>query len=254
MIDTHCHLNFNVYDGDRTDVINNAKKAGISRIITPGVNYESNLRSLSLADDQPDFIYPAIGFHPYESKDNPEVRTLKKMISKKVIAIGECGLDYHLYSDEPAAGKKEVQKILFMEQAALAIHYDLPLIIHCRNAFPDLFTALDGLPKMPRGVVHCFSGGLQDARMAIERGLFIGIDGNITFSKHLQQILPVIPVDRLLLETDSPYLTPIPHRGKRNEPKYLIHSAKFIAGLYEKTVETISELTDSNAFRLFHFA
>jgi TatD DNase family protein len=252
LIDTHCHLNFKDYNLDRITVICNAKKAGVKKFIVPGVDQISNRKSIELSEQFPGVIYATVGYHPYETKKNPDVNTLRQYLPK-IIAIGECGLDYHIYGDEPATGKKNVQKILFEEQLRLALIYDLPVIIHCRNAFADLFDLLDSLPKIPRGVIHCFGGGLQDVRMAIERKLFIGIDGNITFSKQLQQIIPGIPLSHLLLETDSPNLTPIPHRGIRNEPKYLADSAIYISNILKISSDILKHQTSNNAFSLFHF-
>jgi TatD DNase family protein len=253
LIDTHCHLNFKIYDQDRLDVISNAKKAGVKKFIVPGVEYYSNIKSIELSTQFPEVIYPAIGFHPYETSNNPDVYILEKLLTKQITAIGECGLDYHIYGDEPAFGKKSTQITLFQDQLKIALKYNLPVIIHCRDAFADIFNVLDSLPQMPQGVIHCFSGGLQDVRMANQRNLFIGIDGNITFSKHLQQIIPEIPLNYLLLETDSPNLTPIPHRGIRNEPKHLIDSAKFISKLLKIDLDSLKKQTSLNAFSLFHF-
>jgi TatD DNase family protein len=251
LIDTHCHLNFSQYDADRKAVIGNAKKAGIKKFIIPGNDLPSSIKAIELSHEYPQTLWAAVGYHPYESETEPDINNLTELIGPTVVAIGECGLDYHLYNNEAALGKKYRQQKLFENHAKFALKYNLPLIIHSRDAFSDVFSVIDSLPTKPRGVIHCFTGGLEDIRMAIERNLYIGIDGNVTFSKHLQTVVPQIPLDRLLIETDSPYLTPIPHRGKRNEPKYLFDSAKFISGLYQLPIAQLAELTTKNATCLF---
>jgi len=170
---------------------------------------------------------------------------------RPIVAIGECGLDYHQYKGEEAAGKKQNQKLLFEEQLSLARAHQLPIIMHVRDAFEDFFTLLDSQPEMPRGVIHCFSGGLQELRMAQKRNLFVGIDGNVTYSKQLAMIVPHIPISMMLLETDAPYLTPAPHRGTRNEPKYIPLIAQIIAELQRVSVQEIEEQTMTNAHTLF---
>lgn len=247
-IDTHCHLNFKEFDADRAMVIGNAKKAGVKRFICPGADMFSSRGSVQLAKKYPGVVCPAVGFHPYEAQHSPSVKDLPV---HSAIAVGEIGLDYHQYKGEVAAGKKQNQKILFEEQLQLAIKYKLPVIMHCRDAFEDFFAVLDNLPTIPRGVIHCFSGGLEDFRCAKDRKLLIGIDGNVTYSKQLQTIVPHIPLSMLLLETDAPYLAPIPHRGKRNEPKYIPLIAKTIGELHHVTVDTVAEQTTQNARGLF---
>jgi len=250
-IDTHCHLTFPEFDPDRAMVIGNAKKAGVNKFICPGVDPFSSQKVVELAQKHPGVIFAAIGFHPYEAQHSPDVKILENLFTKDVVAIGEIGLDYHQYKGEDAAGKKQSQKILFEEQLRLALKHNLPVIMHCRDAFEDFFTVLDGLPTMPRGVIHCFSAGLQEIRMAQERNLYIGIDGNCTYSKHLQEIIPNIPIDMILLETDAPYLTPVPHRGERNEPKYIPLIAKEIGRLHNEDVVVVAKKTTDNALTLF---
>jgi TatD DNase family protein len=213
-IDTHCHLTFAEFDPDRAMVIGNAKKAGVKKFICPGVDLFSSSHVVTLAEKNPGVIFAAIGYHPYEAQHNPPVKELEQLIQvhkDSIVAVGETGLDYHQYKGEDAAGKKQNQKIMFEEQLQLALKYNLPVIMHTRDAFEDFFAVLDNLPAMPRGVIHCFSGGLQEIRFAQSHNLFIGIDGNVTYSKQLQSVVPSIPLSMLLLETDSPYLTPIPH-------------------------------------------
>lgn len=250
-IDTHCHLTFPDFHEDRAMVIGNAKKAGVKQFIVPGVDLLSSKLSLELSATQPENIFSAIGFHPYEAQEMPDITQIESLMNDNVVAIGECGLDYHLYKGEEATSKKTNQMRLFDEHCKLALKHDLPLIMHCRDAFDDFFTVLDSQPSMPKGVIHCFSGGPQEIRMASLRKLYLGIDGNVTFSKQLQLVVTMVPLAMLLLETDSPYLTPIPHRGTRNEPKYIPLIAKTIALQQQVTVESIALETTQNAKKLF---
>lgn len=253
-IDTHCHLNFKEFDADRAMVIGNAKKAGVKKFICPGVDLFSSRQVVMLAQKHPGVVFVGIGYHPYEAQQNPNINNLYNLYNnynRYIVAIGEIGLDYHQYKGEAATGKKQNQKILFEEQLRLAAKYDLPVIMHCRDAFEDFFAVLDSLPTMPRGVVHCFSGGLQEIRFVKDRKLLIGIDGNVTYSKQLQAAAQNIPLSMLLLETDAPYLTPVPYRGQRNEPKYIPLIANSIAELQKTYVALVEKNTTDNARRLF---
>jgi TatD DNase family protein len=253
-IDTHCHLTFSEYDPDRAMVLGNAKKAGVKQCICPGVDPFSSEQSVMLAEKNPSTVFAGIGYHPYEAQHNPPVAKLEQLIKThkdSIVAIGEIGLDYHQYKGETASGKKQNQKILFEEQLHLALTYNLPVIMHCREAFEDFFTVLDALPTQPEGVIHCFFGGLQEIRFAKSHNLYIGIDGNVTYSKQLQATVLHIPLSMLLLETDAPYLTPVPHRGKRNEPKYIPLVAAEIARLQKIDVNRVERETTENAKTFF---
>ena len=249
-IDTHCHLNFPQYDADRAMVIGNAKKAGVKQFINPGVDLYSSKQAIELARKHPGVIFAAVGIHPYEAQHDPEVMELERLLTG-VVAIGECGLDYHQYTGEKALGKKDKQKRLFANQLELALKHNFPVIFHCRDAFDDFFDVLNTLPTQPKGVIHCFSGGLQELRMAQKRNFFVGVDGNVTYSKQLELIVPHIPLSMLLLETDAPFLTPAPHRGTRNEPKYIPIVAKKIAELLNVSAKEVQETTTANARKLF---
>ena len=253
-IDTHCHLTFPEYDEDRATVIGNAKKAGVKQFICPGVDPFSSQKVIELAQKHPGVVFAAVGYHPYEAQHNPNISLLENLLStiydlRSIVAVGEIGLDYHQYKGEAAAGKKQAQKILFEEQLRLALKHNLPVIMHCREAFEDFFRIYDTM-SVP-GVIHCFSGGLQEIRMAKERNLYIGLDGNCTYSKQLQTIIPDIPLSMILLETDAPYLTPVPHRGTRNEPKYIPLIAAEIASLQGIPISAVEEQTTKNARSLF---
>lgn len=235
-------------------IIGNAKKAGVKQFINPGVDLYSSKQAIELTQKHPGVIFAAVGIHPYEAQHDPEVHELEHFMTGShpvIVAIGECGLDYHQYTGEKALGKKDKQKRLFAAQLELALKYDLPVIFHCRDGFNDFFDVLNTLPSQPKGVIHCFSGGLQEVREAKRRGFYIGIDGNVTYSKHLQMIVPEIPLSMIILETDAPYLTPLPHRGTRNEPKYIPLIAREIAKLLGVSTKEVEETTTTNAKKLF---
>lgn len=261
-IDTHTHLQWKDFDDDRAMVIGNAKKAGVKQFIVPGVDPHSCEGALHLASQHPGIIFAAIGFHPYEAQKITEISYLKSLLvevtklrtnesSPHIVAIGECGLDYHLFKGEDATSKKDHQKRLFELQLLLALKHDLPVIMHVRDAFEDFFTVFDSLPALPRGVIHCFSGALQEVRMATERKLYMGIDGNSSYAKQLTMIIPSIPLTNILLETDAPYLTPVPHRGSRNEPKYIPLIAASVAQLHGVNTTDVASATTQNACTLF---
>lgn len=262
-IDTHCHLTFEQYNEDRAMVIGNAKKAGVKQMICAGVDNLSSRLAVKLAGKNPGVVFAAVGFHPYEASHTHDLRIIDRLIResksspmmsatpKTIVAIGECGLDYHLFKGEVAAGKKQEQRMLFEEQLQLAVRYNLPVIMHVRDAYEDFFTVIDAQPTLPRGVIHCFSGGLQDVREAQKRRFSVGVDGNVTYSKQLGLIVPQIPLSMIVLETDSPYLTPVPHRGTRNEPKYVPITAREVARLKSQPIEEVAVQTTKNAQELF---
>ncbi len=256
-IDTHCHLNFPQFDEDRAMIIGNAKKAGVKQFVNPGVDLLSSKQAIDLAQKHPGEIFAAVGFHPYEAQHNPDANILYNLYNdykNYIVAIGECGLDYHEYKGEEAQGKKENQKRLFEDHLRLAAQHNLPVIMHCRDAYADFFNVIDSQPTIPKGVIHCFSGGLEDVREAQDHKFFVGIDGNVTYSKFLTMIVPHIPLSMLLLETDAPFLTPTPHRGQRNEPKYIPLIAQKIADLQNTGSSRVEQITEENARSLFHFS
>lgn len=251
-IDTHCHLNFSDFDRDRSMVIGNAKKAGVKKLIVPGTDALSSKRAVGLTQTYPGVVFAAVGFHPYEAQKTPDAReALEQLFSKNVVAVGECGLDYHIYKGEKAGGKKDTQKRLFEAHLEIALRRNLPVIIHCRDAWEDLFAVLDSQADLVRGVLHCFSGGLQEIRMASERKLFIGIDGNVTYAAQLEMVIPHVPLSLIVLETDAPYLTPVPHRGIRNEPKYIPLIGKKVAQLTLQSPQFVEHQTTQNVQQLF---
>lgn len=255
-IDTHTHLNFSQYDTDRAMVIGNAKKAGVKQYVVPGVDRHSCQTAVHFAREHPGVIFASVGYHPYEATKSRDLTYIESLLKdpqsrKCIVAVGECGLDYHQYKGEEASGRKDVQRRLFENQIVLAQKYNLPMILHSRDAFDDMFAILHALPQIPSGVFHCFSGSLQDLRAVRDMNLYVGIDGNVTYSKQLALTVPHIPLSMLLLETDAPYLTPVPHRGERNEPKYIPLIAQKIAELMGKPVAEVMEATTANAKKLF---
>lgn len=251
MIDTHCHLEMEAFDPDRDDVIKRAKEAGLEAVITIGSDFDGCKGAVELANKY-DFIYAAIGIHPHDAKDFTEeiFNKIKHWVTNsnpKVIAIGEIGLDYH-YDHSP----REIQKEVFKKQLYYAKEIDLPVIIHCREASKDTLKILEE-SGVTRGVMHCFSGDMDMAEKAMGMGFYISIAGTVTFknANRLREIARAIPDDYLLLETDAPYLSPEPLRGKRNEPANVVHTAKFIAELRGISYEDIDRITTLNAKRLF---
>lgn len=253
LIDTHAHLDSPKFDGDRAQVIARARQAGIARIINVGADLPSSHQAAALAHDYPD-IYASVGVHPHDAKsmDNQVLAEIAALADKaKVVAIGEIGLDYHYdFSPRPA------QRQAFSQQLALARQLHLPIIVHDREAHADTLAMLRewaaGIAA-PAGVLHCFSGDVQMAQAVIELGLYLGVDGPVTYKNARQTIEVVrhVPLERLLIETDCPYLTPHPYRGKRNEPAYVRHVAERIAELRDEPLEWVADVTTKNARRLF---
>jgi TatD DNase family protein len=268
LIDTHCHLEMDEFNPDRDMVIRRAQDAGIQAIITIGSDLGSNIKGLELSKKY-DFIYSSIGIHPHDAKDFTDeiLRQLRKWIDEfriknynqkirnpqsairnpKIVAIGETGLDYH-YDNSP----REVQTAVFRKHLELSRETGLPVIIHSREAKKDTLEILkeSGANK---GVFHCFSGDIDMAEEGMKMGFFISFAGPVTFknAQRLREIAKTIPDEFLLIETDAPYLTPEPFRGKRNEPSYIIHTAKLLAELRGITLEDLSRITTVNAKRLF---
>jgi len=254
LVDTHCHLDAPQFNGDREVVIQRALAAGI-QIITMGTDLNSSEQAVQLA--QKYGIFSAVGIHPHEAhrfvkgdRLDPEVLArLESLLQEdRVVAVGEIGLDYFKeYSP------RQAQRIAFQEQLALAERLQRPVIIHNRDAEDDVLNVLrDGRAF---GVVHSFTGDLALAHEILKLGLYVGINGIVTFPKSqaLQETAAVIPLERLLIETDSPYLAPVPHRGKRNEPLYVRQVAECVAKLRRLPLEKVAEVTATNAQELFHW-
>ena len=258
LIDTHTHLDDARYDNDREAMIARAREAGVEAFVTIGCDLKTSLAAITLAEQHP-FIYASIGVHPHEVKhiqDNwyDEFRRLAKI--KNVVAYGEIGLDYHYNHSSPRE-----QRERFREQIQLARELNLPVIIHTREAQEDTITILkEEKGSEVGGVFHCFSGDAWLAKDALDLGFYLSFSGILTFQNAtmLREIARMIPLDRLLIETDCPYLTPVPHRGKRNEPAFVSFVAQQLATIRasepEMSTELIGRLTTRNAKRLFRIA
>jgi TatD DNase family protein len=251
LIDTHAHLEMREFNDDREDVIKRAREAGVEYIITIGTTIESSRDAVLLAEKY-DFIYAAIGIHPHEVKDilHPTYEILRHFAQhKKVVAYGEIGLDYH-YEHSPRTDQKRKFRDMLREAREL----DLPVIVHDRDAHDDTLQILseEWSPDLG-GVLHCFSGDAAMAKRAIEMGFSLSIAGPVTFPKaeSLREVVKQIPIEHLLIETDSPYLAPQPVRGRRNEPAFVRHTAEAIAALKGLSVDDVARITSFNAMQLF---
>lgn len=248
-IDVHCHLDSNYYD-DIDKVINNAKKNNVNKLIYNGCNKKSNKEVIKLINKY-DSVYGAVGYHPTELEDANEkdYELLENLLSnKKILAIGEIGLDYH-YPDT----NKEKQKYAFRRQLKLAEKHNIPVIVHSRDAIQDTFDIMSEYNI--KGVIHCFSGSVEMAKEFIKKGFLISIGGIITFknAKNIIEVIKNIDLSYILLETDSPYLTPEPFRKEQNEPMYIPIIASRIADILNVSIEEVSSKTTENAKRLFDF-
>lgn len=243
--DTHCHL-FQEYYENIDEVIKLAKENSVSRMIVAGCDFKSNKEVLSLI--QKEEIYGAIGIHPeeVESYKEEDLQFIEKnMNTKKVIAIGEIGLDYH-YTKE----NREKQILLFEKQLKLAEKYDMPIVVHSREATKDTIECLKKYKV--RGVIHSFSGSLETANQYIKMGFLLGVNGVITFKNcNLKEVIKEIDLHNIVLETDSPYLTPVPFRGKRNDPSKVKNIAEYICKLKNISFAQLAEITNENSKRIF---
>jgi len=248
-VDSHCHLDHEQFNEDREAVIERALAAGVEHMVAIGTgDGPPDLEAgIALADRYPAF-YATVGVHPHEaSKANDEVyRRLSGLLAHpKVIALGEIGLDYH-YDFSP----REVQQTVFIEQMKLALDARKPIVIHTREAWDDTLSMLreHWAPDGISGIMHCFSGSPEQARQALDLGFYLSFGGIVTFPKALdvQEAARQTPPDRLLIETDAPYLAPVPKRGKRNEPAYVVETALKLATLRGETLDSIASLTSAN--------
>jgi len=250
-IDTHAHLFFDNYQDDIDEVLKRAKEAGVSYIIIPGTDIKTSEEAIKLAEKY-DFIFAAVGVHPHDTKDwdSAWIKKIKELAAhKKVVAIGEIGLDYY-YDFSP----KDQQIKAFTEQLDLAVELSLPVIIHNRDSNEDMMEIIRSYrEKDLRAQFHCFAGTLENAKELITYNHLISFPGNITFKSRteLREILQHIDVEDLLLETDSPFMTPVPFRGKRNEPAHVKLVAEKIAEVQHITVEDVARTTSFNTFKLF---
>lgn len=251
MIDTHSHINFDEYLENFDLLLEEMKQEDVEMVIIPGVEPSTFNQILDLCEKD-NMLYCAIGVHPSEFEtynDDVEKSIYELCKNKKVIAIGEIGLDYH-YCPET----KEEQKDIMRKQLKVAEKLQLPVLIHDREAHQDCFDIV-GEYNLKSVVFHCFSGDKDFALKCVEKGYYIAIGGVVTFknAKDLKEVAQSIPLENLLLETDAPYLTPVPYRGKRNSPKYLKYIAQEIADLRGISLEEVKNVTTQNAKRIFNF-
>ncbi len=252
LVDSHCHLDDEKFDADREAAIARARAAGVERMMAIGTGGgPPDLEAALRLARQHDFIYATVGVHPHDAaKATPETfdRLAALAQESKVLAVGEIGLDYH-YDFSP----RDVQRRVFAQQLALAADAHKPIVIHAREAWPDTLAAIreHGLPH--GGIMHCFTGGPKEADEALELGFHLSFGGILTFPKadDIRQAAARTPHHRLLIETDSPYLAPVPHRGKRNEPAFLVETARRLAELRAMSAENVAALTTQNFNRLF---
>lgn len=255
-IDSHAHIDGTEFDADRDEVIERARAAGVTTILNVGTGDPHSgafERAVELGQKHQN-LYTAIGTHPhdarlYDDRAEEKIKALTK--SEGVIAWGEIGLDFH-YDNSP----RDVQLQVFKRQLHAARECDLPVVIHTREAEPETIEILktDYADAKRRGVFHCFSGSPDLARSALDLGFMISFSGIVTFKKadELRAVAKEVPLDRLLIETDCPYLSPIPYRGKRNEPAYVVEVARCLAGIHSVDIEDIARITTENFHTLFH--
>ncbi len=251
LTDSHAHLYLDAFDADRHEVIRNAVANNVRYMMLPNIDKDSILPMMELVHDFPENCFPMMGLHPTSvGKDYTEqLEIVKDWLKKeKFCAIGEMGID--LYWDKTYFPE---QQEAFRIQAGLALEYDLPLVIHSRNSFDEIFALLDEVyqPGL-RGVFHCFTGNLQQAEHIINLGFLLGIGGVLTYKNSgLPEVLEKISLDHILLETDAPFLAPVPFRGKRNESAYIPEIAKKLAEVKGVSLEIVAETTTGNAIKLF---
>lgn len=247
--DTHAHYDSSKFDADRDAVLRALPESGVTLVVDPGDNAERSRRAVALAQQYP-HVYAAVGWHPEEAEswdENslPAIRELAKR--PKVCAIGEIGLDY--YWDTTY---RERQKEMFRAQIELALELDLPVIVHDREAHGDSLEIVRDYPAL-RGVFHCFSGSVEMAKELLRRGWYLGFDGPITYKNAVRalEVIRICPMERILLETDSPYLAPVPNRGKRNDSRNLPYIAATVARIQDVPVEAVAAQTMENGKQLF---
>jgi len=250
-IDTHCHLD--ILESTPEETIIEAKQAGVQRMVTIAVD-EPSLDFVSSTVQEFPAVYGSVGFHPHDASKLTKslLQKIRQLAEEqhKLIAIGEIGLDYH-YMNSPA----EIQQQAFRKQLQLAVELNLPVILHSREAETDTLNILKEFPVPSHGVAHSFTSSIEMARTLVEMGWYLGINGIVTFknAEDLRKVVRWLPLDRLLLETDSPFLAPIPFRGKPNKPAHIPAIATFIAELREISLEELAQQTTANAQRLFNF-
>ncbi len=247
IIDSHAHYDDSSFDADREDVLRELFSGEICKIVNIGCSVKSSYSSVKLAEEYAG-IYAAVGLHPDAADEIDRIDEIRKLCdNKKVAAVGEIGLDYH-YEEH----SRDIQKKAFEEQLKLAAELDMPVVIHSRDAWEDTMELLR--KYRPKGVMHCFSGSAEIAREIVEMGMYVGFTGVVTFknAKKALKALEAVPLDRLLVETDCPYMAPEPNRGKRNYSGYLPYTVAAMAAVKGVSPDEMAEITAENAERLFN--
>lgn len=263
LVDTHCHLNFAAFDEDWREVADEAVKNGVEKMVVVGADLISSAKAVEMARKH-DRLYAAVGIHPHHVNGSQALDEVKKLAqNKKVVAIGEVGLDYHVYlktkyEDNSVTPKLKVkQKQLFGTQIQLAKELNLPLIIHNREAGNDMLDTIEHFSKedgkLPRGVFHCISGSVKLLEKILNAGFYVGVDANVTYSQEVQLLAKAAPLEKILIETDSPFLSPASSRGLRNTPSNVRIVAEFLGKLKDVAVDRVMAATTKNAQDLFQF-
>jgi len=247
LVDTHAHLNLPGYD-DLEEVILRAKEAGVTRIVVVGIDLKTSREALELSERFPGYIFAAAGIHPHEVKnlEDRDYEELKNLL-KKAVALGEIGLDF---AKEYSPRKQQFEHL--ERQLAIAKELDLPVVLHVREAYREIFPVLKKYLPL-KAVFHCFAGGIEEARQVLDLGLYISVTGIVTFPKgdNIREVVRYAPLESLMLETDCPFLTPVPHRGKRNEPAYVQYVAEKVAEVKGIEVEECARVTTETARAFF---
>ena len=256
IIDTHCHIDGEEFAEDREAVMQRAREAGVGKVFVPAIDLTTSEHILQLCQQYPDYLYPMVGLHPEEVRADwrEQLSAIKSILNSQfsiVNCIGEVGLDYY-WSRE----FEQEQLEAFEEQVKWSVETQLPLMIHCRKAQNELVSIIKRYARdLPGGVFHCFTGNELEARELLQFDRFVlGIGGVLTFKKsHLPEVLPkVVPLDRIVLETDAPYMAPVPMRGQRNEPAYTLHVLRKLAEAYNVSESDIAAATNANVARIFN--
>lgn len=250
--DAHTHVQFSVYEVDRTEVIERAFNEGIG-MINVGSDAAMSRHAITLAHKYENGVYATVGLHPSDANEGFDYEVYKTLAQdEKVVAIGECGLDFLRITEETEAAR-DAQKELFLQHMKLSFEVKKPLMIHCRNAMPELITLLKEHKEMlvPNSVMHFFSGTAEEAKELLALGFYFTFGGVITFVHDYDEAVKVIPIDHLFSETDAPYVTPVPHRGKRNEPLFVLETEKKLAELKGVSEQEMAAQIIKNAERVF---
>ncbi len=250
LVDTHSHIHFDNFDADLPDVLERAKAAGMAKMLCVGVNDDDSQRAIALAKQHTGTLRSTVGLHPHDAdRGQPALNHLTELAQDPVVvAVGECGLDRFKSTTTPVE-----QEHALRFQIELAHERNLPMVFHVRNAFPDFWRIMVDYPGT-KGVVHSFTAGPPELEAALARGLLIALNGIMTFTKDPDQLeaARLVPLERLILETDCPFLAPVPMRGRRNEPAYITHTAEFLANLRGESLGELSTATTKNAEALFN--